>query len=372
MSNDDTLTRVEAGLWQALSQGKRPLGLLLGAGCGVAVRLPADDSPLIPDIAGMTAHVTKSIAETESTGDLTQLVSALTNDLGAAPNVEDMLTRLRTLQTVVGAESVRGLTGAAIDSLEEAIVAEIATLVTVSLPTESTPFDHVARWAGGVQRVLPVEIFTTNYDLLMEQGLERARVPFFDGFVGGREPFFDIRTIEEDDLPSRWVRLWKLHGSVHWTLRGHEVLRISGDDSSSRPMIHPSHLKYEQSRRMPYLVMQDRVRAFLRQPAATLVTSGYSFGDAHVNELVGQGLQSNPTAVVFALIHGTAAENAPAVEFAGTHSNLCLVARDGGIINGEQLPWGDGVECQLGDFATLGQRLRDLGGWRDGADDVGT
>ena len=32
---------------------------------------------------------------------------------------------------------------------------------------------------------------TTNYDLLFEQALERTRIPFFDGFSGASEAFFD-------------------------------------------------------------------------------------------------------------------------------------------------------------------------------------
>jgi hypothetical protein len=34
------------------------------------------------------------------------------------------------------------------------------------------------------------EIFTTNYDLVIEKSLEAIRAPYFDGFVGSYEPFF--------------------------------------------------------------------------------------------------------------------------------------------------------------------------------------
>src|SRR5260370_505228 len=44
-------------LRQCLSHDKRPIGLLLGAGCPMAIRVSRDgsDEPLIPDIAGVTA-----------------------------------------------------------------------------------------------------------------------------------------------------------------------------------------------------------------------------------------------------------------------------------------------------------------------------
>ena len=34
------------------------------------------------------------------------------------------------------------------------------------------------------------EIFTSNYDLIIEKSLEAIRIPHFDGFVGSYEPFF--------------------------------------------------------------------------------------------------------------------------------------------------------------------------------------
>ncbi len=71
-----------------------------------------------------------------------------------------------------------------------------------------------------------MEIFTTNYDLLFEQALERTRVPFFDGFSGASEPFFDPSSVASNDLPARWTRLWKLHGSLGWAANARgEVVR---------------------------------------------------------------------------------------------------------------------------------------------------
>ena len=150
-----------------------------------------------------------------------------------------------------------------------------------------------------------MSIFTTNYDLLLEQAFERNAVPFFDGFVGSRRPFLDIHALEVDDVPARWARIWKLHGSVNWTLLADgSVVRSLPTSPDGQRLIHPSHLKYEESRRMPYLVMQDRFRAFFRQPSATLVTAGYSYSDQHINELLVDGLRGNPSAAAFAMLYG--------------------------------------------------------------------
>ncbi len=35
----------------------------------------------------------------------------------------------------------------------------------------------------------PIELFTTNYDLLLEEALEDEEIPYFDGFVGSKKSF---------------------------------------------------------------------------------------------------------------------------------------------------------------------------------------
>ena len=63
------------------------------------------------------------------------------------------------------------------------------------------------------------EIYTTNYDMLFEMALEANYTPYFDGFTGSYEPFFSPESIEtfprEEDFTSRWIRLWKIHGSLN-------------------------------------------------------------------------------------------------------------------------------------------------------------
>src|SRR5206468_2462821 len=80
-----------------------------------------------------------------------------------------------------------------------------------------------AAWLSSIQRTKPVEIFSTNYDLLIERGLEIALVPYFDGFLGSVNPYFSDSAADfKDDadnlshLPRTWARLWKLHGSIGW------------------------------------------------------------------------------------------------------------------------------------------------------------
>ncbi len=361
------LDRILEGLWQCLSHDKRPLGLLLGAGCPVSIRVSCGDDtarPLIPDIAGLTDAISKSLEGSDIKDQYETLLEGLTADLNREPNVEEILSRLRKLATVVGSETVRGLDHPAIDKLERAVTDAINRLVAQSLPPQETPYDDVVVWVGATTRSSPVRVFTTNYDLLLETAFEKNNTPYFDGFVGAREPFLDIEAIELDDLPSRWARLWKLHGSTNWTLLpSGRVVRREPHDNEERRLIHPSHLKYEESRRMPYLVMLDQLREFLKAPSATLVALGYSFGDDHINELLDHELRSNPSATVFGLQFNNLQDYPSACSLAASQPGLTLIAADGGVRAGTKAKWQPGPNsdtCKLGDFVEFGKKLRKL------------
>ena len=130
---------------------------------------------------------------------------------------------------------------------------------------------------------------------------------FFDGFVGTHQPFFYPECLDDDDLlpTAKWVRLWKLHGSVSWRLEGEvggERKRIlRGQPSESGEMILPSHRKYDQSRKQPYMAYMDRLSRTLNSEHALIVAIGYGFGDEHINSILYGSLDNRNTANVIAL-----------------------------------------------------------------------
>jgi len=333
--------------------------------------------PLIPDIRGLTDMVKEQLIGNTS---FETLLSQFSNDQRQNPNIEELLSHVRLLGRVVGSGDARGLTKTQLEELETELCRTVAVAVHQQLPSQDTPYHKLAHWIGGIRRSKPVQIFTTNYDLLLEQALEELELPFFDGFVGTRQPFFDIRSIEDDAVPPRWTRLWKLHGSINWQFRysgshtvteSRAVIRVPPDPAAGKSLlIHPSEQKYDESRRMPYLAMLDRVRAFLRQPSALLVTAGFSFADEHLNEVLLQGQRSNPTAAAFGLLYGTFANEPGANRIsAKAPKNLSLLANDAGVVRSRLEPWlqpGAGGAssvprtCDYGDFAKFATFLHGL------------
>ncbi len=323
-------------LREALQSEKRQVGFLLGAGCPLGIYDTEGTKSIkhIPDVAGLTAAVSLGLGKGNRHAELwAKLSAACMSETVPTPNVEHILTQIRTLCALKGMPQVDGMARDDLEKLDVKICSEIAKIVGKALPSHRTSYHRFAAWIGQIERDVPVEVFTPNYDLLLEQAFEEYAVPFFDGFVGAREPFFDVTAMEQDALPPRWTRLWKLHGSINWVRRENEtVYRCHPTAEGQRLCIYPSHLKYEQSRRMPYLAMADRLRAFFRTANPVLVVCGYSFADDHLNEVLLDGLRGNRSAHCFAVLYPKLEECSVPVQHARKHANLTVLAQDGAVI----------------------------------------
>jgi hypothetical protein len=335
-------------LLQRLAPGRMRVGFFLGAGCPLAVKVnvAGKTEPLIPGIAGVTERVKTVLDHDEGMKETSMAAWARLTARGiTTPTVEDVLSHLRTLRSLCGGDQIDGFSRDSLDTLDRAICEQVRLLVSKPLPVSDTPYHVLSSWIQAIPRDKPVEIFTTNYDLLLEQALEEQRVPYFDGFVGSDSAFLDLESMAEDDLPARWVRLWKIHGSINWWMTATKRIRRSRDVvEGEQLLIYPSHLKYEQSRQMPYYAMIDRLRVFLRSGQCLLITCGYSFGDEHINAYIGQGLASNPNAACFAMLYGDRLSSQNAVELAKRYANLTLLAADGGVVGTVERSWDSDVK----------------------------
>jgi hypothetical protein len=209
-------------------------------------------------------------------------------------NLEAALSRLRRIAALItGNETVDGLTAAESTAIDAAVCQAIVKALDIE-GADLAPAYHLAAWCARADYRLPVELFTVNYDLLLETALESLRVPYFDGFVGTIRARFHTELVEGTPgsdgewVPAFFVRLWKLHGSVNWAWQDdRQIVRLGQPVPEGRAAaIYPSDTKYEESRRVPFVVLQDRLRRALHQPETLLIVAGYSFGDADLNELL--------------------------------------------------------------------------------------
>lgn len=321
-----------ASLRQIIAQGRKRIGLLVGAGAPAGIFSPGSSEPLIPAVADLTAMVMEALKE-EYGKTLSAIWAEIEN-----PNIESILSRIRSLSVVIGKTKIHDLDGEGYKVLSEAICAQIGIIVNKPLYEGPSPYAEFVTWISGMGREHPVEIFTTNYDLLFEQALERVRVPYFDGFTGSREPFFDPSSVANNDLPARWTRLWKLHGSLGWVANAKgEVIRTG--QASATHLVFPEHLKYDQTQKAPYAALFDRLRAFLMTPDTLLITTGFSFADAHISARIDECLSANPSASVFAFQFKPLEQEIHARDIARRRANMSLYSPDKAMINGIVAPW---------------------------------
>jgi hypothetical protein len=331
-----------ADLRQILSQGRKRIGLLVGAGAPMSIRvnqtgdLDALGMPLIPDVDDLTAIVLKAIPDaTQRTA-----ATALATELGPDANIESILSRVRLLQNALGTAMVHQLDAAGYGSLGRTICDKIGAIVNARLPPQRNAYNELVAWISGTLRPSAVEIFTTNYDLLLEEAFEKVRAPYFDGFTGGCSPFFDPVSVAGNDLPARWSRLWKLHGSLGWSIENEMVVRGKGRDATQ--LIYPDYLKYDLTQKQPYSALFERLKNFLLTPDTLLMTIGFSFRDAHVTAVLDEALAMNSNAAIFAFQFDTLEREAPACKIALDRPNISVYAADGAVINGVRGNWQPG------------------------------
>jgi hypothetical protein len=160
-------------------------------------------------------------------------------------------------------------------------------------------------------------VFTTNYDLAIEWAAESIDLQVTNGFLGTHSrkfspQSFDIgfRNIQargEARFGAYNIYLAKLHGSLSWREENEQVYeipaRLAGQDikrfleeeqDELGLMVMPSAAKYMQTVGFVLGELFRRFAEFLSKAQTSLLISGYSFGDEHINRLLKSALL-NPT-----------------------------------------------------------------------------
>lgn len=335
-----------------LARHDKPIAFFFGAGTSCAVRVPSADGggttePLIPAVAGLTELAkTDSQHLGEKFAMAWALIEAHCEESKQDANVENVLSHLRMMLSAVGnADTLLGLNKEEIEQLEECVRKTIAKVVAPDLRKipKDIPHRKFARWFVKTSRKHPVEIFTVNYDVLIEHGLEIERIPIFDGFVGSYQPFFHPDSLRrlESAPGTNWTRLWKMHGSVTWRRVKEDGLAriVRGSPDLDGEMIYPSFQKYAESRQQPYSAFTDRLSRFLEQDDALLVVAGFNFTDEHINNLIFGALENRPRTHVYALQFDEPPEQSDLAKRAFERPNMLVVGPKSGIIGGRRAPW---------------------------------
>ena len=153
-------------------------------------------------------------------------------------------------------------------------------------------------------------VITTNYDVLIEEAAADNNFVIFDGFNFTPRPKFDSNMFEwnlvkevqnintrEVEYKEKTFNLVKIHGSLTWEKQDDgTILRKEKDsirDTDKLVMVFPSSDKFAQSYQEPYFELFTKFQDLIKRPNTLLISSGFSFADAHISKMVTQALKNN-------------------------------------------------------------------------------
>lgn len=231
----------------------------------------------------------------------------------------ELLRGLEILQQDSKADALRNELQSGMQAFAQSILSSEARIATAEERKRKQAFNTLVTFLmsfasrTGVRDRL--NIFTTNYDRLIEAGAELAGLHLLDRFLGNLMPIFRSSRLDLDmhyNPPGirgepRYLegvaRYTKLHGSVDWVQVGKDVRRIGlpfgaenvepylkapgmGAVTPHQLMIYPNAAKDRETADYPYVELFRDLAAAVCRPNSTLVTYGYSFGDEHINRVI--------------------------------------------------------------------------------------
>ncbi len=178
-----------------------------------------------------------------------------------------------------------------------------------------------------------VNLFTLNYDTLFEQACDQIGIHYFDGFTGHANARFDPSVygldiyypgnVSEGRVRrfDKFLRFYKLHGSIHWYLRNNKIFSRHPDlnafsdycilddpkekakkllqkaDQLPAIGILPTANKFVQTLTMPFAHLYRALQIQLSAPQTFFLVLGYGFGDDHLTRILEDSLV-NPSLVM--------------------------------------------------------------------------
>ncbi|KAB1641610.1 SIR2 family protein [Gulosibacter chungangensis] len=315
--------RVEA--WLAALLQTEHLSLLIGNGLSAAAGSMAGKHPPL-----MSRHISED--EEAPFPRIREYAKESAQNVGRDVNLEDEIRAAMMLAdglAVLGEKSNE-------NSVRDAIEAAMSSLLNEVLDFERNIWEHHQKSdseALKVARALTqflgpfvarpaqrdrLNLFTTNYDRLLEYAADVLGLHLIDRFEGRLHPKFSASRINldlhysppgirgEPRLVDGVARFAKLHGSIDWSFARGEIWRDSipfggprtASKTAANAVIYPNPAKDVETLSYPYAELFRDFAAAVCRPNTTLVTFGYGFGDGHINRVIADMLRVPSTHLV--------------------------------------------------------------------------
>lgn len=280
-----------------MSVGDKSVIFLIGAGCSYDAGIPMSNT--------MIKNIEDKLSDNSEWGDYRALYDyvkhtiAYGNMRNRIPqdfNIESLLVALHALAEHRKSILYPFISGYSNDLIEYAgrdfrKIGELIERIEAELPKWVTKSDYrSAEYYKGFSRFqqesnYTVRIFSLNYDLCIEKQItEGLECGFAEGspWDGSR---FTHASDEEPDAP---VYLYKLHGSIDWERCNNTLIR-SQRQGIKPEIVFGTNVKMQAVD--PYLFYLYEFRRYALA-AQVIVIIGYSFNDAHINDLLKQSLET--------------------------------------------------------------------------------
>lgn len=211
---------------------------LIGAGCSKCA-----GKPLINKLTDLV----RADLETEWKEVLDNLNGVNTR----SATIEDLLNflvQLRHVSVSSRTNKMHNWTPSQIDEQVKTIQKLIVKHIGTKWESSEVHKDFIRRLTSPKNAIVR-DIFSLNYDTLIEASLEELQLTYIDGFRGFENAFFDSVIYDELYKNRSVFRIYKLHGSINWTRNSDGVVRrqpIRGTDFQAA-LVYPAEQKYVQT-----------------------------------------------------------------------------------------------------------------------------
>lgn len=275
------------------------LNFLIGAGCS-SFQNENGEEQAIPTMAGLA----KQFYSTNPDLKVDRKHKAI--DLFPT-NLEALINHLVSLGNIVTGEGSKRTLNNKIKTINEFIFGKVcdAPKCTQLLNLYKEFYMRIVKKT----RQVPINVYTTNYDLYNENALDELGFMYNNGFLGSAQRIFNPNSynyvvVENLGLSrdvwksvSNFFNLYKIHGSINWIKEENsetdtphilekDIELIRNRKRFDSLMIYPTPQKDRTTLMVPYSDLFRMMQNNLLKKNSVLITLGYSFSDEHINRII--------------------------------------------------------------------------------------
>lgn len=274
------------------------LNFLIGAGCSSFCGENGDEQA-IPTMAGLAQRFYSQYPDFK--------IDSKNKAIDRFPNnLEALINHLVSIGNI-SSDKARKSVSSKINTINKFIFDEVcnAPQCTELLKLYKEFYSRIVKKT----RQVPVNVYTTNYDLYNENALDELGFMYNNGFLGSAQRIFNPNSynyvvVENLNLSrdvwksvSNFINLYKIHGSINWIKEDNaltdmphiiekDIELIRKRKQFDSLMIYPTPQKDRTTLMVPYSDLFRMMQNNLLKRNSILISMGYSFGDEHINRII--------------------------------------------------------------------------------------